>query len=247
MSLSNRPAQQQNTPSVEIRTVDSSATIDERTSSEDSDASIDPIAKIGAYAVDEVSTLLSVPQLADGLDSLKVDQHRIQAEHPSRVLHNNLTLAKVVDLPESQFALRRYSRYGSLGTHTDTMQNLRSITAPVPPTYLPESTLEDLLAILDVTRATPLHASVSDQRLRSQSVVSLPDGGGGDRRRQIDKFMASKYSTTLELDDPAQALIRYDMRVYFKRNQGSLSPFGTSPATVYTIANCQLIKHFDRG
>jgi DCN1-like protein 1/2 len=244
MSLSNRPAQQQNTPSVEIRTVDSSATIDERTSSEDSDVSIDPIAKIRACAVDEVSTLHSVPQLVDGLDSLKVEQHRFQAEHLSRVLHNNLTLAKVVDLPESQCG---YTRYGSLGTHTDTMQNLRSITAPVPPTYLPESTLEDLLAILDVTRATPLHASVSDQRLRSQSVVSLRDGGGGDRRRQIDKFMASRYSTTLELDDPAQALIRYDMRVYLKRNQRSISPRGTSPATVYTIANCQLIKHFDRG
>lgn len=217
MSLSSRPSQQRSTPLAGLCTIEPTAIIDERTSSEDSDASIDTTAKIGTHAVDEVPILLSVPQLPGGSEGLQVDQHRIQAEHLSRVLHNNLPLADVADLPESQFALRRHTRYGSLGTHTNTMQHLRSITVPVSPTQLPESTLEDLLAILDVTRVLPLYASASDHRLRSQSVASLRGGGGGDRRRQIDKFMANRESSAFAFD-PAAAFFRYDKRVYLKHD-----------------------------
>ncbi|RYO36154.1 hypothetical protein AA0111_g2862 [Alternaria arborescens] len=182
MSLSNRPSQRQDPPPTGVYTVESATAVDESTACDDSDASIKRIVKSGVRAVNDVPILLSVPQLANGVEASHLEQRRIRAEHLSRVLHNNLTLANVTNLPESEFTLRRHTRYGSLGTHTDTLQHLRSITTPVPPTHLANSPPESLLAILDINGAASLHASTSDRQLRSQSTMSLRGGSGFDRQ-----------------------------------------------------------------
>jgi DCN1-like protein 1/2 len=180
MSFSSRPPQPRHTPPSELRTVKPTATIDESTSHEDTDASVDPIvSNTETCAVNGAFVSLSIPQLAEGLDCLQVEQHRVQTEHLSRVLHSNVTFPIVTGLPESQLALPRHTRYGSLGTHPATLQYPRSITAPIQTTHLSKSILEDLLALLDTTTAPPLRTSVSDHHLRSESTVSLR-GGSGD-------------------------------------------------------------------
>jgi DCN1-like protein 1/2 len=180
MSLSSRLHHPRATPPAQVPTVDPTATVEESASSINADTSINPIASsIETYTVNGAFTPLSVPHVAEGLDRLPAEQHRIQAEHLSRVLHNNLSLTNVADLPQSQFTLPRHTRYGSLGAHSITLQHPRSITAPVPTALLPDPKLEDLLAMLYTTIVPPLRVSVSDHHLKTGPAVSLRGGSGG--------------------------------------------------------------------
>ncbi|KAG9191277.1 hypothetical protein G6011_09365 [Alternaria panax] len=256
-NLSSRSPQQRNNLPTEIGTVEPVTTIDERASSDDNDASVNPLGKIGAHAVNEVPLLLSVSQMVDGLEGSHVEQHWNQAEHLSRVLHNNLTLTNVTDLPESQFASRHHTRYGSLGMHTDTMPHLRSITNPVPPTHLPDSTLEDLLAILDVTGTVPLRASASDDQLGSQSIASLRGGAGKDRR--ANKYRISERRREVAAHMAARGVGQHNSQhqvnpehiVYQQVNSESKAPSGyysgnAGGGQLSSTAKANLNKLFDR-
>ncbi|KAI4696227.1 uncharacterized protein J4E88_000400 [Alternaria novae-zelandiae] len=166
----------QNAVNATINTVD-----DERLSSGNTATSSDSTASsIETYTVKGAFQPRSVPHLVEGLDCLQTEQHRVQAEHLSRVLHSSLSLTNVTNAPESQFALARHVRYSSLGTDSVILQHPRSITAPLPTTSLPQTTLEDLLELLHTTTVPPLRTSVSDHHLGSEPTVSLRGGSGID-------------------------------------------------------------------
>ncbi|KAI4630482.1 hypothetical protein J4E80_001418 [Alternaria sp. BMP 0032] len=166
----------QNAVNATINTAD-----DEPLSSGNTATSSDSTASsIETYTVKGASQPLSVPHLVEGLDCLQTEQHRVQVEHLSRVLHSSLSLTHVTNAPESQFALARHVRYGSLGTDSVILQHPRSITDPLPTTSLPQTTLEDLLVLLHTTTVPPLRTSVSDHHLGSEPIVSLRGGSGID-------------------------------------------------------------------
>jgi DCN1-like protein 1/2 len=242
MGSSSRPSQQQNSPPTKVCTDEPGATINERgTSSEDSGASIDRVASTtGTDAVDKPFILSPAPQMTDGPDGLQLEQQRIQAEHLSRVLHDNFTLANVADLPESQFASRRHTRYGSLGTHTETMRDLRSITAPAPPIQSLKSTLEDLLDILDVTGVPHLRASVSDDRLRSQPMLLLRGGSGHDNDKRRNTKHVYNYEERIALHNRAR-LFRYDRAGMLQALQRIHALTWNVPS--YHLHKCQLTTH----
>jgi DCN1-like protein 1/2 len=254
MSLSNRPSQRQDPPPTGVYTVESATAVDESTACDDSDASIKRIVKSGVHAVNDVPILLSVPQLANGVGASHLEQHRIRAEHLSRVLHNNLTLANITNLPESEFTLRRHTRYGSLGTHTDTLQHLRSITTPVPPTHLANSKPESLLAILDINGATSLHASASDHQLRSQSTMSLRGGSGSNFPRQKPNWQLALEEIIRDDNawlrmNPGQSLqSRYDTQTHINLGPRPTPLRRTSPVLIYimpTANSCNISSEAD--
>lgn len=255
MSLSNRPSQRQDPPPTGVYTVESATAVDETTACDDSDASIKRIVKSGVHAVNDVPILLSVPQLANGVEASHLEQRRIRAEHLSRVLYNNLTLANVTNLPESEFTLRRHTRYGSLGTHTDTLQHLRSITTPVPPTHLANSPPESLLAILYINGATSLHASTSDRQPRSQSTMSLRGGSGFDRQGRRKPNWQLALEEIIRDDNawlrmnPGQSLqSRYDMQTYINLGPRPIPLRRTSAVLIYimpTANSCNISSEAD--
>jgi len=182
MSLSSRTSHLRDIQPAQVHAVSTINTVDdERLSSGNTATSSDSTASsIETYTVKGAFQPLSVPHLVEGLDCLQTEQHRVQAEHLSRVLHSSLSLTNVTNAPESQFAVARHVRYGSLGTDSVILQHPRSITAPLPTTSLPQTTLEDLLVLLHTATVPPLRTSVSDHHLGSEPIVSLRGGSGID-------------------------------------------------------------------
>jgi len=180
LSLSSRTSHLRDVQPAQVHAVSTINTADdERLFSGKTAASSDSTkSSIETYTVQGAFRPLAVPHLVEGLDCLQTEQHRVQAEHLSRVLHSSLSLTNVTNAPESQFALARHIRYGSLGTDSVIIQHPRSITTPLPSTCLPETILEELLALLHTTTVPSLHTSVSDHHLGSEPTVSLRGGSG---------------------------------------------------------------------
>ncbi|KAI4656446.1 uncharacterized protein J4E79_008000 [Alternaria viburni] len=103
MSLSSRTSHLRDVQPAQVHAVSTINTADdERLSSGKTAASSDSTkSSIETYTVQGAFRPHAVPHLVEGLDCLQTEQHRVQAEHLSRVLHSSLSLTNVTNAPES--------------------------------------------------------------------------------------------------------------------------------------------------